>query len=379
MTTAQIERTEEQPPQAGLSDEDIFAEEIARRRGVDVKDLESFSGDTPPEPIAAVEGGEPPAAEAPPAEDQPPAEPAAAAAPAQPVADEPAPTQQVVEEQVPEWYADASDEVKASFDALNQDLSDTRTQYTALHGMLAPVQQANERLRRQVEQAGQPPRQQPNSSAASSQQPGQKSPAPQPTPSLDLAEVPEFEEFRAAFPEEAKAIAALFGRQAQHVGNLQTQLGNVSQGLEQIQQASFGKAREDGVAKLAAAHPDWMNVRPSEDFGRWLQTQPANVAQMADSPNADECIWILDRYKQDVWAQRQIENPPAAAPATPPAPSAAQTVRSRREQLRSTPGLDPQGSDVGLPQGTPQELMTDEQIWDEEVKRRLKAQRDNRL
>jgi hypothetical protein len=297
----------------------------------------------------------------------------------QQVENEGKPTQQVVEEEKPAWYAEASDEVKASFDALNQDLADTRTQYTALHGRLAPVQQANERLRRQVEQAGQPPRPAPNSSAVSSQQPGQQTPVAPPTPALDLAEVPEFEEFRAAFPEEAKAIAALFGRQAQHVGNLQEQLGNVSQGLEQIQQASFGKEREDGLNRLAAAHPDWMNVRPSEDFGRWLSTQPRNVAQMADSPNADECIWILDRYKQDVWAQRQIENPPAPPAPTTPAQSAVQTVRSRRQRLRSAPGLDPQGSDVGLPQGTPQEFMTEEQIWEEEVKRRLKAQRDNRL
>jgi len=363
--TGQTEQVDERDPQAGMSEEDIFAAEVARRRGVAVEDLESFSDTS-----TKAEEQEGQQLEV---EEEQEQEQEQSKAPKK----QPKPAQQVVEEDKPAWYADASDEVKAEFDRLNQNLSSTRTQYTALHGRLAPVQQANERLRQQLEQAGRSPQAPTNSSAASSQQPGRQSPVPAPTPALDLAEVPEFEEFRAAFPEEAKAIAALFGRQAQHVGNLQQQLGNVSQGLEQIQQASFGKAREEGLNRLAAAHPDWMNVRPSEDFGQWLHTQPRNVAQMADSQDADECIYILDRYKQDVWARRQLENPPAQASTQPP--STVQTVRSRRQQLRSVPGLDPQGSNVGLPQGTPQEFMTDEQIWEEEVRRRLKAQRDNRM
>jgi hypothetical protein len=371
--TGQTEHIEEQPPQIEMSDEDLFEAEVARRRGVAVEDLQSFSGESikqEDDEQLDVDEGEGDAA--PPEKQAKPEK-----APKQQVEKQPKPAQQVVEEDKPAWYADASDEVKAAFDALNKDLSDTRTQYTALHGRLAPVQQANERLRQKLEQVGQSPQAPTNSSAASSQQPGRQPHVQPPTPKLDLAEVPEFEEFRAAFPEEAKAIAALFGRQAQHVDNLQQQLGSVSQGLEQIQQASFGKAREDGLNRLSAAHPDWMNIRPSEDFGRWLQTQPRNVAVLADSQDADECIWILDRYKQDVWAQRQLQNPPAPASSQPQ--STVQTVRSRRQQLRSVPGLDPQGSDVGLPQGTPQEFMTDEQIWDEEVKRRLRAQRDNRM
>jgi hypothetical protein len=363
----------EQPPE--MSDEDIFAEELARRQGVDVKDLQTFSDE--PEPIAAVET---PEAGTPPLETAPPDTPPVAAAPPDtpPVATEAEPVQQVVEEGKPAWYAEASDEVKASFDALNQDLGEVQTQYTALHGRLAPMQQQNERLRQQVEHVDQrPPPSQPNSSATSGQQPGQAQPGTTPTPPLDLETVPEFAEFKEAFPEEAKAMQALFGRQAEHVNDLQQQLGSVSQGLEKIQQASFGQERKQGLDKLAAAHPDWMQVNPSEDFGNWLQTQPPSIARLSNSNDADECIWILDRYKQDVWAQRQIAEP--AAPQPPAAPSAVQTVRTRRQQIRSVPGVDPQGGNVGVPAGTPEEFMTGEDIWDEEVKRRLKLQRDQRL
>lgn len=350
-------------PEEELSDEELFAQEADRRSGAEAEP------EPAPEPVA-----EPAAADdttiAPmpvAVEDDPLPEP--------PVAQEPADKQQVVEEAKPEWYAALDDKAKAAFDSMNDDLTEVRGQYTALHGRLAPMQVANERLRTQVEHAGQrPPAPIPNSSATSGQQPGQQQPATTPTPTLDLGEVPEFAEFREAFPEEAKAIAALFGRQARHASDLQTQLGTVSQGLQEIQQASFGQKREDGLNKLAAAHPDWMQVRPSEHFAHWLATQPRSVSRMADSQDAGECIYVLDRYKQDVWAQRQIAEP---APAAEPAPSPTQTVRENRRQRRSAPSLEPQGSDVGRPQGGG-EYQTDEEIWDEEVERRLRQQRDNR-
>lgn len=348
---------EETPVDIGqpLSDEEIFAEEVERRRtGEDpVEALPETPPETPPEGEQAV--------------------------PPTPLeGSEGAPTQQVVEEEIPAWYADLSDEAKAAFDAMNTDLTDVRGQYTALHGRLAPMQQANERLREQATHAGQ--RQSPapqNSSAKSGQQPEQQPPGVSATPALDLGDIPEFAEFQEAFPEEAKAIGALFGRQAQHATDLQTQLGQVSQGLQEIQQASFGQKREAAINRLGAVHPDWMQIRPSETFTRWLQAQPPSIARMADSQNPDECIYILDQYKKDVELYRQQSNPetPAEPSAQPPGQTA-QTVRQRRQHIRSVPGMVPQGSNVGAPQGTPEAFMSDEEMWDEEVRRRLRAQRD---
>ena len=365
------------------ANEKLFAEEVARRAGVKVDDLvpvvEASSAVEDLDLSQAAPEGTPPEG-TPPEGAAPEGTPPKGAAPEGAAPEGAAPegvTQQVVEEGMPAWYAEASDEVKASFDAINQNLTDTREQYTALHGRLAPMQQANERLRGQVEHAGQrPSAQAPDSSAPSSQQPGQTMPGAPPTPVLDLGDVPEFAEFREAFPDQAKAMQALFGRQAQHAADLQRQLGNVSQGLERIQQASFGKERQDGLRRLSEAHPDYMNIHPSEDFGQWLQTQPPNVAQMANSVNAEECIWILDRYKQDVWAQRQLDTPSTPAP-TSPSP-AITTVRRRRQNLRSVPGVDPAGSTVGVPLGNPEVAMSNEDSWFEEVERRLRLEREQR-
>ncbi len=368
-----------QEPVPQMSDEDIFEEEYNRRAGID------------PDPAAQADPDPDPAAQADPDPDPDPAaqadpDPAAAPMPlaaqadplppagTPPIGSETPPAQPVVEEQRPEWYDKLDDVAKAAFDELNGSLTDVRSQYTALHGRLVPMQQLNERLRQEAEHAGQrPPAQPPNSSATASQ-PGPASPGAQPTPSLDLSDVPEFAEFAEAFPEQAKAIKALFGRQAQHSADLQQQLGSVSEGLREVQQASFGQKREQGLERLAAAHPDWMQLRPSQDFAVWLQTQPASVAEMADSPNADECIYVLDRYKQDAWAKQQLANPGTPSPA----PSPTQTVRVRRNLIRSAPGVEPQGGDVGHPTGNPDQFMSDEDIWEEEVKRRLRTQRNNR-
>ncbi|RLB68298.1 MAG: hypothetical protein DRH08_01385 [Deltaproteobacteria bacterium] len=357
--------TEEQPD-TQLTDEQLFEQEVNRRNGTEPD----------PDPDPTDGGGvQTPMPAAPAADPLPGEEEEAGSKPVENVTPD---KQQVVEEEKPAWYADLDDDAKAAFDLMNTDLTDVRSQYTALHGRLAPMQQANERLRSQVEHAGQrPPAQAPNSSATSGQQPGQQLPAASPTPTLDLGDVPEFAEFKEAFPEEAKAIGALFGRQATHAQDLQQQLGVVSQGLQDIQQASFGQQREQSLNTLAAAHPDWMQVRPSEGFGQWLRAQPASVARMADSKDASECIYVLDRYKQDVWAQRQLENP-AGSEQKPVDQSPTKTVRQRREQIRSVPGLEPQGGGIGRPQGNPEQFMSDEEIWDVEVERRLRAQRDRR-
>jgi hypothetical protein len=347
---------EPEVPEQPLSDEEIFAQEVERRSGDEPEDTAT------PLPAAAVE------TPLPEAKPEPEPEPTAEAAAASP--------QPVVEDEKPAWYADLDDEAKKAFDEQNNSLTEVREQFTALHGRLAPMQQQNERLREQVEHAGQRPQPTtPNSSATRGQQPGQAQPATAPTPALDLGNVPEFAEFQEAFPEQAKAMQALFGRQAQHASDLQSQLGTVSQGLEEIQQASFGQQREQGLNTLAAAHPDWMQVRPSEDFGNWLQTQPPSVSRMADSQDANECIYVIDRYKQDKWTQRQLDQPNTPQPEPEPA---TQTVRQRRQQIRSTPSLEPQGSGMGVPLGDASANMSDEDIFFEEVERRLRAQRNNR-
>ena len=298
----------------------------------------------------------------------------------QQVASDEAPAQQKGEEaeqkqvDIPEWYDALPDEAKELFDKNASDLAALQDQYTALHGRVAPVQQENARLRRQLEEQSQPA-----PTGGQGNTPSQSPTAqPVPTSTANLDDVEEFQEFKEAFPEEARAIEAIFGRQAQHITHLASQLGEVTQGLQQIQSVSTKSEREAALKQLSEAHPDWMQVRHSDDFEQWRATQPPSVAMMADSPNVNECIYILDRYKQDVWTQRQLDKRNQPAPQTSHESSAARAVRERRQQLRTVPSLDPQGGDVGLPAGNPEQFLSEEDIWEREVERRLRAQRDSR-
>jgi hypothetical protein len=51
-------------------------------------------------------------------------------------------------------------------------------------------------------------------------------------------------------------------------------------------------------AKLAKAHPDYVQVANSEDFTLWLERQSPVWQQIADSGNANDTIELLSRYKK---------------------------------------------------------------------------------
>ena len=72
--------------------------------------------------------------------------------------------------------------------------------------------------------------------------------------------------------------------------------------LEQTTQELTKAQQEDMVrehkAKLAKAHPDYVQVANSEDFTLWLERQSPVWQQIADSGNADDTIELLSRYKK---------------------------------------------------------------------------------
>ena len=362
-----------------LSDEDIFAQEVERREGLEPLP----QGAAPQEPAS----DDPPAAEAPPAPpavdddpqppgEQPPAEPQGAAPvtpaveapPPAPAAAAPEPVTPAPPEE-PAWMKDLSDEAKAHLTQVETDLATTQQQYNSLHGKVAPVQQENARLRQRL----------------GNRQPAPAAPAPPPagqiTPPLetfDLGTMPEFKAYSEAFPEEAKAIGAVFQQQGKHIHHLNGQVQSVSRGLQDVQQDSLEREKTDGLSRLLAAHSDWQIVRPSEDYRQWLSSQPASIAELDASPDPEECIWILDRYKADRYIQRHLNgsSQPAAAQPVPP-PPAAHPQRTHRERLRAVPSLEPQGGGMGVPMGgNPDDMLSDEEIWDREVERRLREQRN---
>jgi len=333
-----------------LSDEDMFEQAFNDKYGpANGGEENPDDEDGQPEYGAPPEGGqEQPAPETPPAQ---------------------APTAAVAAE--PEWVKNLPDEAKAHLNQVANELTNLRGQYTALHGRLAPVQQENARLRGRLTATAVPAQQPAQGANSGNAQVGQSPPG-----AFKLADVAEFKEFQDAFPDEAKALEAVFARQTQNLTYLQRQLEGVSRGLQEVQQSSFSQRRTQELARLSDAHPDWATVRPSREFADWLQAQPAEIAQFADSPRADHCIWVLDRYKADAYIAQQFSQ---GGDLQQPQPGidVAQQTRVRRQQIRSAPSLDPQQAGIGAPNGDPGQFMSEEEIWNAEVERRLRLQRES--
>lgn len=81
-----------------------------------------------------------------------------------------------------------------------------------------------------------------------------------------------------------------------------TAFAKVNKKLEQTTQELTKAQQEEMVrehkAKLAKAHPDYVQVANSEDFTLWLERQSPVWQQVADSGNADDTIELLSRYKK---------------------------------------------------------------------------------
>ena len=81
-----------------------------------------------------------------------------------------------------------------------------------------------------------------------------------------------------------------------------TAFAKVNKKLEQTTQELTKAQQEDMVrehkAKLAKAHPDYVQVANSEDFTLWLERQSPVWQQIADSGNANDTIELLSRYKK---------------------------------------------------------------------------------
>ena len=284
---------------------------------------------------------------------------------------EPAPVAAAPVDEKPEWYENLSDVAKSAFDQQQRDISQLQWQYSAVHGRLAPVQAQVESLTRRLSQG------QPAPQATPGGQPAPMSPTPAPMMAPDF-DSEEFKEFAATYPDEAAQMKRVSLAQQSQVAHLQGQVDRLTQGLDRVQQASTAQTHATEVQTLAERHPDWMQVRNSPDFLKWLEYQPSTIQPMVDSARSADCIYILDRYKQDVQLFNLQHGANGAAQPAPPAPPSRGTqTMQHRQTLVSTPTPDPQGGGVGVPgvSGPPQ---TAEQLWVTEVDRRLRAQRNQR-
>lgn len=341
-----------------MSDEDFFAAEVERREKGLMDDPDPAA-----EPVVAAEeeeelaGDEPegdePAAAAPQVEEEP--------APTKPVVKDPART--AVQQVRPEWYTSLDDKAKGDYDKMTAELDKFRQDYAAVTGRLAPVQQENAWLRGQLQAY------QSRGKASDPSTGGQPSPAV--TPEKDLQNSKEFQEFAEAFPDEARAIEALVGAKTNHISQLEDKLNRLEQGLNTVQQTTTAATQAQELGALEHAHPDWQQVRYSADFGDWLQFQPATVQQMVNSSRAQDCIYVLDTYKRDVYIRDTQRQPQPSAPAVDPA---AQQAAGRRQVRRNAPPSPPPSrGGVGVPGGNQPPQMSDEDVFAAEAARRARS------
>ena len=163
-----------------------------------------------------------------------------------------------------DWLSAVPEEVRTRIEQERQEAARAQKQledrYNALHGRLAPVQQAlsdaQRRLQEQQRQA-------------------------QTTPATTAPEAPDsffdsdtFKQWAEDFPGDAKVyregLEAQRKQQEQAYRQLEQQVSQLAERLAQTEQVATQTTRETEEQKLDAAHPDWRELNNSDEFWEWF-------------------------------------------------------------------------------------------------------------
>ena len=137
---------------------------------------------------------------------------------------------------------------------------------------------------------------------------------------------PEWESFKADFPEMSTAVEK---RLAAMEKALAERVGQVAQPIQQMQREQYLRNQ---FAALEAAHPDYQTVAASDGFRSWLATQPPQVQQLIGSEDASEASWLLSTYKALTGQARQGQSDVTAL------------REKRKAQLQQSAGVPAKGS-----------------------------------
>ncbi len=230
---------------------------------------------------------------------------------------------------------EVQDRIKAERETREQELQAERDRYKALHGRVAPVQQALNDAQRRLNER---------------QQVVQPAQPAAPTQGVDQTldsyfDSPGWKQWEADFPGDAKVLRS--GLEAQQrvnqtaLSRLEEQVQGLTQRLGQTEQVASRTVANDELSKLESVHSDWRAINESDEFWNdyfesWRAKQPKSIRDQFYDPDklnvlfndSEFVIARLDEYK----AQRQSVAPPAVVdqvpppestqPAQPPAPSA---------------------------------------------------------
>lgn len=186
------------------------------------------------------------------------------------------------EPDLPEWLADASDEMKDRFLAMEADKKryqqSARSQIGrvgALNKKYQQQQAENDRLRAEIEQ-------------------------------LKQQHSPHFHEELTALRDNYPEVAAVFDKLLAHQDQ---RLADISKPLDSIAQAKARdlaeQALEQGIYTVTQVVPDAEQILADPQFATWLNQQPAGVKNLFHSSDPDDAIYLLNGYKNRLSANAE--------------------------------------------------------------------------
>ena len=119
-------------------------------------------------------------------------------------------------------------------------------------------------------------------------------------PSLKAAQLPktaeELENFRNQYPDVYDVVETISSLKAND------RVSEVEEHLEVLRQKEEEAERITAEKQLSALHPDFKELKESDDFLRWLEEQPSSISDGVYRNNTD-VRWaarVIDLYKADV-------------------------------------------------------------------------------
>ena len=120
---------------------------------------------------------------------------------------------------------------------------------------------------------------------------------------------PELEQFKESYPEVYSVVEQVSTKNAsKEVEELRAEVERLSQREEQLQAKS-------AYQQLLALHPDFPEIKKSDDFKGWLDEQPPSIAEgvTGNSSDVKYASRVLDLYKADKGLNKKRGRPKRSA------------------------------------------------------------------
>lgn len=253
-----------------------------------------------------------------------------------------------------DWRSQLPQDVLARIDAdikAREDAArEAEARYNALHGRLAPTQQALSAAQARLAEYER------NTAVPST--PAQP-PQIQPGQTLDsFFDSEDWKDWEDTYPGDAKVLRSALNAQQRHwqdrIESIEGRYNQLEQRLTQTASAVTSRVVNDELAKLEAAHPDWNVYDQSDEFWAWADEWRAAQPKSLRNTFYDEANWRQMWNDSEFTIARLNEYKAAKAPAQPPAPAVTEAPVSQPASTHTAQA--PQPRDPRLAMGVAPEV-----------------------